>query len=79
MPINSFSAKIQERRTRADLPPAHGTLGDLMGTLPWALLSVLRAGLMPRTTLALENAALRQQLTIYQRTQRRARLRDGAH
>ncbi len=48
-----------------------------MGTLLSALLSFLRAALMPRTTLALENAALRQQLAIYQRTQKRARLRTG--
>lgn len=33
-----------------------------------ALLGFLRAGFLSRTTLALENAALRQQLTIYQRT-----------
>ncbi|MCK4415303.1 MAG: integrase core domain-containing protein [Candidatus Eisenbacteria sp.] len=32
---------------------------------------------MPRTALALENAALRQQLTVYLRTQRRARLRPN--
>ncbi|MCK4412546.1 MAG: integrase core domain-containing protein [Candidatus Eisenbacteria sp.] len=46
-----------------------------MRTLILALLAFFRAALMPRTTLALENAALRQQLTIYLRTQRRARLR----
>ena len=47
-----------------------------MGTLLSALLSFVRATLRSRTTLALENAALRQQLTVYQRTQRRPRLRN---
>lgn len=46
-----------------------------MLTVIIALLTCLRAGLMPRAVLALENAALRQQLTVYQRTQKRARLR----
>ena len=46
-----------------------------MGTLLSALLSFLRAALRSRTTLALENAALRQQLTVYQRAHHRARLR----
>jgi hypothetical protein len=46
-----------------------------MGTLLSALLAFLRAALRSRTSLALENAALRQQLTIYQRTQRLTRLR----
>ena len=32
---------------------------------------------MPRVTLGLENAALRQQLAVYQRTQKRARLRPA--
>ncbi|MFC1573478.1 helix-turn-helix domain-containing protein, partial [Candidatus Eisenbacteria bacterium] len=41
-----------------------------------ALLALVRAGLMPQTMLALENAALRQQLTIYRRTQKRTRLRS---
>ena len=45
-----------------------------MHTLLVALLAWLRAALMPQTALALENAALRQQLTVYLRTQRRARL-----
>jgi hypothetical protein len=46
------------------------------GELPYsALLSVLRATLVSRTTLALENAALRQQLAVYQRNQKRTRLR----
>jgi hypothetical protein len=48
-----------------------------MDLLLSALLSVLRATLVSRATLALENAALRQQLTVYQRTQKRARLRTG--
>ncbi len=48
-----------------------------METLLSALLSFVRAALRSRTTLALENAALRQQLTIYQRAQTRIRLRVG--
>ena len=48
-----------------------------MAALLSALLRVARAALVPRAALALENAALRQQLTIYQRTQRRTRLRAG--
>ncbi len=48
-----------------------------MRTLLSALFSFLRAALVPRSALAIENVALRQQLTIYQRTQRRARLRAG--
>ncbi len=48
-----------------------------MGTLLAALLAVLRAIVMPRTTLALENAALRQQLTVYLRIEKRPRLRPG--
>jgi len=46
-----------------------------MGTLLSALLSFARATLRSRTTLALENAALRQQLTVYQRAQKRVWLR----
>ena len=46
-----------------------------MRALIVALFSCLRAALMTRTALALENAALRQQLTIYQRAQKRVRLR----
>jgi phosphoribosylcarboxyaminoimidazole (NCAIR) mutase len=42
-----------------------------------ALLTSLRAALMPRAVLALENAALRQQLAVYRRTQRRPRLRPA--
>ncbi len=45
-----------------------------MPTLIAALLTCLRAALMSRGALALENAALRQQLTIYQRRQNRPRL-----
>jgi hypothetical protein len=48
-----------------------------METLLSALLRFVRAALRSRTTLALENAALRQQLTIYQRAQTRVRLRAG--
>ena len=46
-----------------------------MPTFIVALLASLRAALMPRAGLALENAALRQQLAVYRRTQRRPRLR----
>jgi hypothetical protein len=46
-----------------------------MGTLLSALLSFLRATVRSRTALALENAALRQQLAAYQRTRNRTRLR----
>ena len=42
-----------------------------------ALLACLRAALMPRAALALENAALRQQLAVYLRTSKRARLRTS--
>ena len=45
-----------------------------MRTLLAALLALVRATLMPRASLALENAALRQQLTICRRTQERTRL-----
>jgi hypothetical protein len=47
----------------------------MMCTLISALFALLRAALMPRTTLALENAALRQQLAISQRTHKPTRLR----
>ena len=47
-----------------------------METLMSALIAFLRAAFLTRTSLALENAALRQQLTIYQRIQKRVRLRD---
>jgi hypothetical protein len=46
-----------------------------MRTLIVALLGCLRAALMSRATLALENAALRQQLATYARTSPRPRLR----
>ena len=62
--------------TQADPPPIRDTLNDLMKTLLFGLLSFLRAILQPRTTLALENAALRQQLAVYQRSQRHVRLRS---
>jgi putative transposase len=42
-----------------------------------ALIALLRTALRTKATLALENAALRQQLTIYQRAQKRVRLRAG--
>ena len=48
-----------------------------MRTLILALLACLRAALMPRAVLALENAALRQQLAIYLRTSKRPRLRTS--
>ena len=50
-------------------------LDGLMETLISALITVLRTAFLSRTGLALENAALRQQLTIYQRTQKRGHLR----
>lgn len=40
-----------------------------MKTLISALFTFLRAAFLTRTSLALENASLRQQLTIYQRGQ----------
>ena len=48
-----------------------------MRILLFALLNILRAGFFSRSSLALENAALRQQLAIYQRSQKRPRLRIG--
>ena len=48
-----------------------------MGTLLSALVSFLRATILPQASVALENPALRQQLAIYQRTQRRVSLRTG--
>jgi hypothetical protein len=47
----------------------------IMRTLISALFIYLRAALLSRTTLALENATLRQQPAIHQRTQKRGRLR----
>jgi hypothetical protein len=47
-----------------------------METLLSGLLRFLRAILQSKTTLALENAALRQQLTIYRRSQKQVRLRS---
>jgi len=47
----------------------------IMRTLISAFFAFLRAALKPQATLALENAALRQQLTICLRTHKRARLR----
>jgi hypothetical protein len=46
-----------------------------MRTLIVTLIACLRAALMSRASLALENAALRQQLAVYLRTNQRARLR----
>ena len=46
-----------------------------METLAFALLAFLRAALVGRMNLALENAALRQQLAVYQRTEQRPRPR----
>jgi len=48
-----------------------------METLLCALLAFLRAALTSRTSLALENAAPRQQLTIYPRDQKHPRLQPG--
>ena len=47
----------------------------MMRTTLSALLAIVRAVLKPRASLALENAALRQQLTVYIRTQKRPKLR----
>ena len=58
-----------------DLPRAHDALGSLMGTLLSALLNTVNTTFPTRTSLALENAALRQHLTIYQRAQTRVRFR----
>jgi hypothetical protein len=57
-----------------DLPPVRDTLVGLKGTLLSAALSVARAALRSRMILALENAARRRRLTLYQRTQRRRAL-----
>ena len=48
-----------------------------MRTLLSLCFALGRAVLMPRATLILENAALRQQLTVYQRTETRPRLHPG--
>lgn len=48
-----------------------------METLISSLIAILRTVFLTRTNLALENAALRQQLAIYQRAQKRVRLRAG--
>ena len=48
---------------------------SMMRTLVSALIAVVRAALMSRATLALEDAALRQQLAVCLRAQKRARLR----
>ena len=48
-----------------------------METLISTLIVLLRAAFLTRTGLALENAALRQQLTLYQRNQKRPRIRAG--
>ncbi len=53
----------------------HDMILLIMRTLLSALLVLVRAALMSRATLALENAALRQQLTICLRVQKRTRLR----
>ncbi len=46
-------------------------------TLLSALFACQRAALMVWTSLTLENAALRQQLAVYQRPGKRAQLRAG--
>jgi putative transposase len=48
-----------------------------MRTLLSLCLALGRAVMMPRATLILENAALRHQLAVYQRTETRPRLRPG--
>ena len=49
----------------------------LMRTLISALIALVRAAFLTRNSLAPENAALRQQLTIYQRNQKHPRLGAG--
>ena len=46
-----------------------------MDTRISSFIALLRAAILPRTNLAMENAASRQQLTIYQRAQNRVPLR----
>ena len=48
-----------------------------MRTLISALLAFMRGLVSPKATLALENAALRQQLAAWMRTQKRPRLQPG--
>jgi hypothetical protein len=72
-----YSAKAPCAAHRRNLPRIRGTLSDRMRTLILALVSMLRALLRSRANLALENLALRQQLTIYQRDQKHPRLRPG--
>ena len=48
-----------------------------METMILAFIAILRAALLSGTTLAVENAALRRQLTVYQRNQKPPRLRIG--
>lgn len=54
-----------------NLPPSDDTLPDPMGTLTSPLIAAHRALLRARTDLALENLALRRQLAIDQRDQKR--------
>jgi hypothetical protein len=58
-----------------DFPLTMIRLTDLMHLLLSALLNIFRGWLLSRSVLALENAALRQQLVAYQRTHKRPRLR----
>jgi hypothetical protein len=46
-----------------------------MSTILATLFALVRSSLMSRAALALENAALRQQLAVLQRTRKRPRLR----
>ena len=48
-----------------------------MPTLVLVLFTLVRAVVMPRTTLVLENAALRQQLAVALRSKSRLRLRPA--
>lgn len=48
-----------------------------MGTLLSALISTLRTAFLSSASLALENVALRQQLTIHQRNQNHPMLQTG--
>ncbi len=56
------------------LAATYGTLLDLMETMLSALLTLFRAALVSRTNLTLENLALRQQLSVYQRDKSRPKL-----
>jgi hypothetical protein len=68
------SAKTRNVRQGCHLA-RHATILFTMRTMVVALLACLRAALMSRAALVLENSALRQQLAVYLRTGQRTRLR----